>query len=454
MTIALSDSRAAGNTFRQPAPVQLASPNTSVPLSADKARFQAITPSPFEQLFSQQLASVHPTGMAVNERNAESLSPGVRDLISNPANLSGPKAKSPAQDDGSGFNPLVNPLTVALLTTPSYSILEALNNLIAGSTAALGASAVNSRQENLVANSTTSPDATRTVESVTYETAAIDDQSISEESRTSESTTAAANNETLSPNQPEDRSFRSPLPEMTYDRPSATIATRFETRDAFTTATQDHARIGAGQESVSSFRLISSGQAPSVGEIDAEIGNVKITAQTAVGSAEHLARPADGLTTANSLLIPLVNYFSVNNVTSNPALPEELAAEFKRRLEDEPNEEPTSVLIQLDQLELGRIDLYLSIRNNIVSVRIKTKDSRTKRIIEDQMENLRESLTDNGVTCGQFLVAGDTDDQQFTSGEESEPKQTVSKRSPSSRWTNTPPMTPLTQSKGELNIVA
>ena len=135
---------------------------------------------------------------------------------------------------------------------------------------------------------------------------------------------------------------------------------------------------------------------------------------------------------------------------------DQLATAITSHLGTEPTGGPTTIQIRLDRLELGTVSLHLSITNDVVSIRIVAHDQVVRQIIDSQLDELRQSLSNSGVLCGQCLVACDSSARRFS--DPSGPRRSVVAQSATfstSRWarpnSTAPQATPAT---GQFNFVA
>lgn len=122
----------------------------------------------------------------------------------------------------------------------------------------------------------------------------------------------------------------------------------------------------------------------------------------------------------NDGLIPMEQMPVVSNVDrstnqdSSPPISEQIATAITSNLASAHADGTTTVRIRLESHELGTIQLDLSVKKDVVSVRIVTANQQSQQIVESQMTALRLALTTNGVDCGQFQVACDLSNRQLT----------------------------------------
>ncbi len=69
----------------------------------------------------------------------------------------------------------------------------------------------------------------------------------------------------------------------------------------------------------------------------------------------------------------------------------------QQRLEGAPEADKSSVVLRLDPPDLGRLNVHLSISNDVVSIRMVATDEAARQAIERQLGNLHQSLDSQGV---------------------------------------------------------
>ena len=116
------------------------------------------------------------------------------------------------------------------------------------------------------------------------------------------------------------------------------------------------------------------------------------------------------MTSASSLVGP--SACSVVAQESTTTISGQLSDAIVARLRDEPAGGPTTVRIRLEQKDIGTVDLHLTVQDGVVSIRISATDQLTQQLIDSQMNDLRQSLTQRGVQCGEMQVSGDSSGQQ------------------------------------------
>lgn len=69
----------------------------------------------------------------------------------------------------------------------------------------------------------------------------------------------------------------------------------------------------------------------------------------------------------------------------------------QQRLEEAPEADKSSVVLRLDPPDLGRLNVHLSISNDVISIRMVATDEAARQAIERQLGNLHQSLDSQGV---------------------------------------------------------
>lgn len=96
--------------------------------------------------------------------------------------------------------------------------------------------------------------------------------------------------------------------------------------------------------------------------------------QTSTGPLEHAAAP-----------VPMESFVH------------RMAEIVQQRLEGSPEADKSSVVLRLDPPDLGRLNVHLSISNDVVSIRMVATDEAARQAIERQLGNLHQSLDSQGV---------------------------------------------------------
>jgi hypothetical protein len=92
---------------------------------------------------------------------------------------------------------------------------------------------------------------------------------------------------------------------------------------------------------------------------------------------------------------------------------DELASAISQQIREHREDGPTSLRFQFHRADLGKLDLLVSIsRDHVVSVRITTHDERARQVVQSQIHDLRQALTDSGVEFGQFEVSCNSGQRQ------------------------------------------
>jgi flagellar hook-length control protein FliK len=76
------------------------------------------------------------------------------------------------------------------------------------------------------------------------------------------------------------------------------------------------------------------------------------------------------------------------------------------------NGDSTSVVLRLDPPDLGQVKLHVSMTNDVVSIRMIASDEGARQVIDRQMNDLRQSLSDQGISVNQCQVDCNTSGSQ------------------------------------------
>jgi flagellar hook-length control protein FliK len=133
---------------------------------------------------------------------------------------------------------------------------------------------------------------------------------------------------------------------------------------------------------------------------------------TATNSAQRPDQSADRVTTDAE--IAMTSPANTSIARQEAPLAGEVANVVTRQLAEESTTGVTTVRIQLDRQDLGSVSLFLSTNNKIVSVRIVVQDELARQLVDSQMDELRQSLSESGVECSEFQVVCDSSHKQFS----------------------------------------
>ncbi len=97
---------------------------------------------------------------------------------------------------------------------------------------------------------------------------------------------------------------------------------------------------------------------------------------------------------------------SISAVTGTVA--EQLASAVLSQLEAEPLATSRTFRLRLDPRELGPVEVQLTVVNEVVSIRFVAHDEAARHVISRQLDELRQSLSDSGISFGQFDVSSQT----------------------------------------------
>ncbi|WP_010587920.1 flagellar hook-length control protein FliK [Schlesneria paludicola] len=140
---------------------------------------------------------------------------------------------------------------------------------------------------------------------------------------------------------------------------------------------------------------------------------------------------------------------------SSSSISSQLSTAIADKLNEATGEGPTTVRIRLEQKELGTIDVHLSVHEGVVSIRIAAADQLTQQLINGQMDELRQSLTQRGVNFGDMQASNESGGQQSSCDQGSSHTGSIRITPPSRFWRQ--PLAATTTSRansGLLNYVA
>lgn len=86
------------------------------------------------------------------------------------------------------------------------------------------------------------------------------------------------------------------------------------------------------------------------------------------------------------------------------SLAHHLESMVMQRLDQPESTDKSSVVLRLDPPELGRVNVHMSVTNDVVSIRMVTSDDAARQVIERQLNELQQSLTDKGIAFQEFQV--------------------------------------------------
>jgi flagellar hook-length control protein FliK len=97
------------------------------------------------------------------------------------------------------------------------------------------------------------------------------------------------------------------------------------------------------------------------------------------------------------------------------SLAHHLESMVMQRLDQPESKDKSSVVLRLDPPELGRVNVHLSVANDVVSIRMVTTDDAARQVIERQLSQLQQSLSDKGISFQDFQVQTGGSQQQRSS---------------------------------------
>ncbi|MBC7817388.1 MAG: flagellar hook-length control protein FliK, partial [Planctomycetaceae bacterium] len=143
------------------------------------------------------------------------------------------------------------------------------------------------------------------------------------------------------------------------------------------------------------------------------------------------------------------------SATSAGAVSDQLAAAIVERLDAGHDSSPSTFRLRLDPRELGTVEVHLSIVHDVVSIRFVAQDEAARQVIERQLDDLRQSLTNSGVSFGQCHVGCNSDGRHSSDQQQAAPP-AISRTPPVlSRWSrHQDHEVQVTLPQGRLNVVA
>ena len=87
---------------------------------------------------------------------------------------------------------------------------------------------------------------------------------------------------------------------------------------------------------------------------------------------------------------------------------EQLASAVLSQLETEPLSTSRTFRLRRAPRELGPVEVQLTVVNDVISIRFVAHDESARHAISRQLDELRQSLTDSGISFGQFDVSSQT----------------------------------------------
>ncbi len=126
----------------------------------------------------------------------------------------------------------------------------------------------------------------------------------------------------------------------------------------------------------------------------------KETSETSALDQGVTGETANGVTDAVTAVDPAPQGAAVDAHN----LAHHLESMVMQRLDQPESADKSSVVLRLDPPELGRVNVHLSVTNDVVSIRMITTDDAARQVIERQLNQLQQSLTDKGIAFQDFQV--------------------------------------------------
>jgi len=452
MTIATPDSLTTGSGINQIQSLQFP------PVVTTDSSVSLNSPSPFELLFSQHLESLNAVNSNVQVGAAESVGRSGETYGANTPNSPAVKLKPLTSNDAAGISLFVNPATLTQNAVPVFKTLFALS-YVSGQTSNSATAQVPTDAQN--------KDSRAAFGSISDSTATANDDfaatktdNVDQKSDDDQQTSASETNTDIATNLTAYTSFRV-ITDVITDGPRQLESSNDSAANGNLSeaSTSGIFASDAGLKIAATGTVFNPGRGSDFGDINVEKDSVQIVSTNSVGSPVRPTRQNDDLNSLNAVIVQAPNSVSSQNVEADTPVSEHLAATIAQQLDDESNTGPTSIRIQLNQPGLGLINLHLSLSNEVVSVRIVTQNPLAKQIIESQMNDLRQSLNNRGVTSAQCEVSCDASGQQFSAPDQSVSQTNVPALDIMTRSTRNPVRPIQTdhfhdQASGRLNIVA
>lgn len=143
--------------------------------------------------------------------------------------------------------------------------------------------------------------------------------------------------------------------------------------------------------------------------------------------------------TNSQISVPVVtpNMGHFTHADSPASFSEKLSTTISQFVDEETRGGPTSIQLQVELPDLGTINLLISLVNKIVSLRIVAENELARKIVESQISELRQSLTNSGIECGVFEVDFDSDFRRRTSKKDLSSSRSSTRLTASNRWNET-----------------
>ncbi len=189
-------------------------------------------------------------------------------------------------------------------------------------------------------------------------------------------------------------------------------------RAGFAAFRQTEKDLGNAADSASAAQPVSIGPASATAWLPGEIvgapseGIGHETAGSSTNNQPQGASPrlqpgtADSTTTSVSQdsAVPIGNLLLPSTSVRVESLPNRVSEIVGQHLEQPLSSESSSVVLRLDPPELGRVHIHVSLTNDVVSIRMVATDEAARQIIERQLNDLHQSLANQGISFTQCQV--------------------------------------------------
>jgi|GEM_PF-3854861 hypothetical protein len=437
MTIVTTESRPTSADINELTSLQYVQTSTFDPFA------RLSTPSPFELLFAQQLGSTFSSDSLKDDGASETVHSNHESQVTNTEIPLGPRPRIASYQDGTDGSvniPVVNPLTMNALTMPQslaeYSLATSQPVPSNGTSSQVGPAIPAAVSTGELTNIESSNEVQSTLE--TEEPQSDEDNEFAD----------ATSSRNIIASQTAGMTYTNVSSLLNLSQQLESTKRNATSTSAAETSAQEYSGNKVNLKIASSTCLSQSIRGSNVGISDADDESIQVISTS---STQRSNKPTDDSIAMNPVIRPPTICVSLEELEAGEAISDQLANTIVEHLNDESNGDATSIHIQLEQPDLGTINLYLSTTNKVVSIRIVTQNPLAKKIIEGQMEDLRQALTVGGVDCGPFQVTCDSKGQGFSKPENVAPTTAPT----SSRPARQPSVAvPIPTPNGRLNVVA
>ena len=172
-------------------------------------------------------------------------------------------------------------------------------------------------------------------------------------------------------------------------------------------------------------------------------------------STGHCSQAEVNSSVASSGNTVVISPFKLTADNTMQPVAEQLAAAVSKQIDEGTSAGSISMRIRIEGSEHGTVTLNLSVNHDAVSVRIMVQDEVTRHLIHSQLNDLRQSLNNRGITCGECEVTCNSSDRNSSDSRQSTSAILPQVFGSTSRWTRAPQLSsPSILARGGLNVVA